>query len=53
MRLTPGAIFLIVAVVLFLAAAFLKTDFDLIALGLAAFAAAFLVDRFAGGALAR
>jgi len=48
MRLTPGVVFLIVAIVLFLAAAFIDTDFDLIALGLAALTAAFLVDRFAG-----
>jgi hypothetical protein len=44
MRLTVGSVLLIVAIVLFLAAAFVRTDFDLIALGLAAFAAAFLFE---------
>ena len=48
MRLTPGVVLLIVAIVLFLAAAFVRTEFDLISLGLAAFAAAFLIDRFGG-----
>ena len=48
MRLTVGSVLLIVAIVLFLAAAFVKTDFDLIALGLAAFAAAFLLEGVGG-----
>ena len=47
MRFTPGAILLIVAVVLFLLAAFGINlgGLDLVTLGLAAFAAAFLFDR--------
>jgi hypothetical protein len=47
MRFTPGAILLIVAVVLFLLAAFgiPLGGLDLVSLGLAAFAAAFLADR--------
>lgn len=53
MRLTAGTVLLIVALVLFLAAAFVHTDFDLIALGLAAFAGAFLLDRFMGGPVVR
>jgi membrane protein implicated in regulation of membrane protease activity len=53
MRLTIGSILLIVAVILFLAAAFVRTDFDLIALGLAAFAAAFLLEPIVGRPLTR
>lgn len=53
MRLTAGTVLLIVALVLFLAAAFVHTDFDLIALGLAAFVAAFLLDRYMGGPVVR
>ena len=47
MRFTPGSILLIVAVVLFLLAAFgvALGGLDLVTLGLAAFAAAFLVDK--------
>jgi hypothetical protein len=47
MKFTPGVILLIVAIVLFLLAAF-GIDLgglDLVTLGLAAFAAAFLADR--------
>lgn len=48
MRYTPGAILLLVAVVLFLLAAFAVKlgTFDLVTLGLAAFAASFLVERW-------
>jgi membrane protein implicated in regulation of membrane protease activity len=53
MRLTPGVVFLIVSLVLFLAAAFIRTDFDLIALGLAALAASLLIDRFTAAAITR
>lgn len=49
MRLTPGAVLLIVAIVLFLAAALVDTSFDLVALGLAALAAAFLLNSWGGG----
>lgn len=47
MRFTPGAILLIVAIVLFVLAAFgvALGGLDLVTLGLAAFAAAFLADR--------
>jgi hypothetical protein len=47
MKFTAGVILLIVAVVLFLAAAFNVNvgDIDLVSLGLAAFAGAFIVDR--------
>lgn len=48
MKFTPGAILLLAAVVLFLLAAFAVKlgTFDLVALGLAAFAASFLVERW-------
>ena len=48
MRFTPSAILLLVAVVLFLLAAFaIKVGtFDLVTLGLAAFAASFLAERW-------
>lgn len=47
MRFTPGAILLLVAVVLFLLAAFAVKlgTLDLVTLGLAAFAASFLAER--------
>lgn len=47
MRLTPATILLIVAIVIFLVAAIgvRVGDISLIALGLAAFAAAFVFDR--------
>ena len=53
MRLTPGAVLLIVAIVLFLAAAIVRSDFDLVALGLAALAAAFLLDTWGGRPILR
>ncbi len=48
MKFTPGAILLLVAVVLFLLAAFAVKlgTLDLVTLGLAAFAASFLVERW-------
>ena len=48
MRIKPGTILLLVAVVLFLLAAFAVQvgTFDLVTLGLAAFAASFLVEQF-------
>lgn len=48
MRITPGAILLLVAVVLFLLAAFAVQvgTLDLVTLGLAAFAASFLVEQW-------
>lgn len=47
MKFTPGTILLIVAVVFFLLAAFgvALGGLDLVTLGLAAFAGAFLVDK--------
>jgi hypothetical protein len=47
-RITPSAILLLVAVVLFLLAAFAVQvgTFDLVTLGLAAFAASFLVEQW-------
>lgn len=47
MRFTPGAILLIVAVIFFLLSAFgvALGGLNLVSLGLAAFAAAFIVDR--------
>jgi len=47
MKFTPGSILLIVAVVFFLLAAFAVDlgGLDLVTLGLAAFAGAFLVDK--------
>jgi len=47
-RIKPGTILLLVAVVLFLLAAFAVQvgTFDLVTLGLAAFAASFLVEQF-------
>ena len=48
MRITPSAILLLVAVVLFVLAAFAVQvgTFDLVTLGLAAFAASFLVESW-------
>ena len=48
MRIKPGTILLLVAVVLFLLAAFAVQvgTFDLVTLGFAAFAASFLVEQF-------
>ena len=48
MRFTPRSILLLVAVVLFLLAAFAVQvgTFDLVTLGLAAFAASFLVESW-------
>jgi hypothetical protein len=48
MRFRPGAILLLVAVVLFVLAAFAVQvgTFDLVTLGLAAFAASFLVESW-------
>lgn len=48
MKFTPGAILLLAAVVLFLLAAFAVKlgTLDLVTLGLAAFAASFLVERW-------
>ena len=48
MSLTPSAMLLLVAVVLFLLAAFAVKlgTFDLVTLGLAAFAASFLVEHW-------
>jgi hypothetical protein len=50
MSLTPGAILLVAAVVLFLLAAFAVKlgTFDLVTLGLAAFAASFLFGHLKG-----
>jgi len=47
-RITPSAILLLVAVVLFVLAAFAVQvgTFDLVTLGLAAFAASFLVESW-------